>query len=877
MYEAYYYGNFTGYNIYFKESSNKIFYKKENVKFIRKIKNINIEKYDVYVNDKLVPAIKLDEFEGNMYRVISPTSTTFTKKIKLESNKYKDIYEYYLKLADYAESITTKEEPLYYLARNYKRLTPKTESVLFDYLKGNSRNLKDIGINIVPFDFNQSQYKAIENAMKNTISIIEGPPGTGKTQTILNLIANIISRGENCAVVSNNNTAIDNVYEKLFDEDIAFIVAKLGNKDNVDKFFETNNNDSVNAFILSHAKTSNEIYTKEIKNLSDSMKLIQDIEINNAKLKNELIEISQEKVNFDKHELIKIEINEKLTAKDYLSLSRRLEKPKKINFIEKWFIKFKYRIKLNEMNIYDLILNVENLYYLRRIEELKYKIKENEDKLDKLNKDKTQKHLKDLSKVYLLNCLYDKYEKINHKDFSGQSFKSDFENFLKRYPIVLSTSHSLLNNAPKAFLFDYLIIDEASQGDLLSNILAMSSAKKLVIVGDSRQLQQIDEDRLFEQSRILADKYEIPPTYRYESNSVLKSMRESIENVPMTLLREHYRCSPDIINFCNKMFYDNELIPMTKNNGQHIQIIKTVPGHHARKNPYGPGMYNQREIDEVISLLKGGDKTRVGVITPFRYQADLIKKNIDDCNLEADTVHKFQGRQKDEIILSFVVNSLDKNPEQIENRLYDFVTNDKLLNVAISRGKEKVTAIVSDKVYRSENNVIHDFIKYTEYLYGSTITKESTITSVFDYLYTQYTNALVQQYKQKPKLYKTELLMKELIEKILKSNKIIGYAMHIRLSKIIENISEFSEEERKYLLHPWTHVDFLFYNKVSKENLFVLEVDGIKYHEQNEKQRFHDEIKDKAFRLNNINIYRFKTNESNEAYRLSRILEKYTY
>ena len=175
-------------------------------------------------------------------------------------------------------------------------------------------------------------------------------------------------------------------------------------------------------------------------------------------------------------------------------------------------------------------------------------------------------------------------------------------------------------------MFDYLIIDEASQGDLLSNILAMSSAKKLVIVGDSRQLQQIDEDRLFEQSRILADKYEIPPTYRYESNSVLKSMRESIENVPMTLLREHYRCSPDIINFCNKMFYDNELIPMTKNNGQHIQIIKTVPGHHARKNPYGPGMYNQREIDEVNSLLEGRDKTRVGVITPFRYQADLIKK-----------------------------------------------------------------------------------------------------------------------------------------------------------------------------------------------------------------------------------------------------------
>ena len=101
----------------------------------------------------------------------------------------------------------------------------------------------------------------------------------------------------------------------------------------------------------------------------------------------------------------------------------------------------------------------------------------------------------------------------------------------------------------KGFLFDYLIIDEASQGDLLSSVLAMSCARKLVVVGDSRQLQQIDEERLFEVSRKLAIKYRIPNSYAYESNSILKSVRESIDNVPITLLREHYRCAPDIIKF----------------------------------------------------------------------------------------------------------------------------------------------------------------------------------------------------------------------------------------------------------------------------------------------------------------------------------------
>ena len=52
-------------------------------------------------------------------------------------------------------------------------------------------NINDL---IFPFGCNSSQYIAVENAINNKISVIEGPPGTGKTQTILNIIANIIIR-----------------------------------------------------------------------------------------------------------------------------------------------------------------------------------------------------------------------------------------------------------------------------------------------------------------------------------------------------------------------------------------------------------------------------------------------------------------------------------------------------------------------------------------------------------------------------------------------------------------------------------------------------------------------------------------------------------
>lgn len=49
--------------------------------------------------------------------------------------------------------------------------------------------------------------------MENQISVIQGPPGTGKTQTILNIIANILMQGETVQIVSNNNSATENVYE----------------------------------------------------------------------------------------------------------------------------------------------------------------------------------------------------------------------------------------------------------------------------------------------------------------------------------------------------------------------------------------------------------------------------------------------------------------------------------------------------------------------------------------------------------------------------------------------------------------------------------------------------------------------------------------
>ena len=67
--------------------------------------------------------------------------------------------------------------------------------------------------------------------------------------------------------------------------------------------------------------------------------------------------------------------------------------------------------------------------------------------------------------------------------------------------------------------------------------------------------------------------------------------------MPHVLLKEHYRCHPEIIGFCNQRFYNNELIVLTKpeSDRQPLMVYRTAPGNHARNR------VNQRQIDVITN------------------------------------------------------------------------------------------------------------------------------------------------------------------------------------------------------------------------------------------------------------------------------------
>jgi very-short-patch-repair endonuclease len=144
-------------------------------------------------------------------------------------------------------------------------------------------------------------------------------------------------------------------------------------------------------------------------------------------------------------------------------------------------------------------------------------------------------------------------------------------------------------------------------------------------------------------------------------------------------------------------------------------------------------------------------------------------------------------------------------------------------------------------------------------------------------LYKSYSEQKKELLKKQKKVseYDSENLMYGLICEVLKSEQFLKYdvVLHVPLKMIIRDARHLNDEETAYAMNILTHVDFLIYDKLSKQPVMVVEVDGYAYHNQNTKQAQRDTLKDEILRKYFIPIARFKTNESNENKRLVEALK----
>ena len=729
-------------------------------------------------------------------------------------------------------------------------------------------------IPIFPFGCNNSQYKAVKNAMENQISVIQGPPGTGKTQTILNIIANILMQGKTVQIVSNNNSATENVYEKLSSPKykLGFIAATLGSSKNK-KIFVENQDENYPDFSLWETNENPDDLQKRIAEQSIQLKAFFDKQEKLACLRQELSQLVTEQEYFNQYveesdvntESIKFKKN--LSSKDWMALWQECqlisEEKKAIGF---WFkIKALLKYGVTDWNFYrqdisKIITTFQAMYYGAKRSELSAEIADIEKYLNSVNKDLLD-DLCNQSMVALKDKLATKYEgKSSRKIFSEDNLWKEPYDVLDEYPVILSTTFSSRNSLNSDVVYDYLIMDEASQVDIATGALALSCARNVVIVGDTKQLPNVVTDDIKAKAKAIFDSFNVSEGYQY-TNSFLQSILDIMPNVTQTLLREHYRCHPKIINFCNQKFYRGELIIMTRDKGEEdvLSVVKTVAGNHERNH------YSQRQIDviknEIIPKYVFNPE-ETGIIAPYKNQVEALSKEITD--IDAATVHKFQGKEKENIIISTV-----------DDEISDFADDPYLINVAVSRAKKKLMLVVTGNEQSKERNIT-DLIDYIQYNNFEVV--ESKIYSVFDYLYKQYTEERIACLKKYKKIseYDSENLMYSLIEDIISANKYssLDVVCHFPLNMLIKNPELLNEQECQYAMNPATHLDFLIYNRIGKKPVLAIEVDGYEYHKENTVQASRDFLKNHIMELYEIPLLRFKTNGSGEREKIVEMLDK---
>lgn len=737
---------------------------------------------------------------------------------------------------------------------------------------------------IFPFGSNASQSDAVKNAFERQISVIQGPPGTGKTQTILNIIANILMRDQTVMVVSNNNSATTNVLEKLQKYDMGFIVAPLGKRENKEYFIK-------HQPTIPQELHSWELTPKERNNAKQNASLVHtklrkafSLQEELAGCKQEIKEVELEWQHFKsdnnvgdnefkpKHRvgskrLMKLWIDYQTFMEDEVS-SMHLKKIVRwmkwqwMNFTRKYIVGIKSPIKVS--NLQSSIIEMQSLYFIVRIRELSKRINEIESELQTINAYKLIEELSSLSLTLLKNKLFNKYHNSQRLILNEvKEIRLHSEEFCKQYPVVLSTTFSARTAIPDQ-IYDYIIMDESSQVAIETGALALTCAKNAVIVGDTMQLPNVvtEEDRL--KLNGIFNEFNVSQGFNCADYSFLQSVCAIIPNVEQTLLREHYRCHPTIINFCNQRFYGGNLLIMTEDHQEKdvMMAIRTVPGHHEYN------LYNQREIDvvknEILPRLENLDD--VGIIAPYNNQVNQFNQQIH--SIEAATIHKYQGREKDTIVMSVT-----------DDQITEFSDDPNLINVAVSRAKKHFCLVVSGNE-QEHKGIVSDLIDYIAY--NNLTVTDSKISSIFDYLFSQYTRERMQYLRGHKKIseYDSENLTFSLLEKTLSEYpefNHLGVFCHTPLRNVIRDWSLLNEKERKYISHYTTHLDFLVINHVTKKPVLAIETDGYTYHNDETEQHQRDLLKNHILEVYNLPLIRLKTNESGEQEKIVSSLKTIIY
>lgn len=588
-----------------------------------------------------------------------------------------------------------------------------------------------------------------------------------------------------------------------------------------------------------------------------------------------------------KRQLRKIKI-----SKDFINTKSEREE-----IISKLYVlEIMLRYKLTEFEIEQLKIRTSG-YSLEEIKK-ELTLKNNEkitvDKeLFKLKYTLNKLKIDEVSRKELLNKVQIILEKYKvEKDYNDREvFMKEQNNFYKTlldmFPVILTTSQSVPSSVPIDIVFDTLIIDEASQCPIPSNLNSIYRARKMIIVGDDKQLgvfsglnEDDDIDILRKHSLESYGDY-----YFYSKKSVFDLVNKITESSEKLLLNEHFRCQPIIANFANSHFYNDELIIKTEEIQGNYYGMKAINCQGVTRRVFGSrSIYNSEEIENILLYLKENylelKEKSIGIITPFNMQGEKIKsriKAITDIEVDLDkkkfyesidigTVYTVQGGEKKVIIFSSVVS--DGVSEGIVQRTNK---SKNLINVAITRAIDMFVMVGNMDFIKQYEGILKDLVIYIEN--QGNVQKAKAVRGLSEILKLGiYKDSVIKKIFN----YTEDKIYSDLKEVILNFYMDFNVMAKVRVADVIDikelySLSLINFKDGEYGFK--SHFDYVVYYIKNKKPLLVLEFDGPQ-HEQ-ERQSKNDKIKDELCDLSGIKIRRIKAGEEITKDFLKEVISKY--
>jgi len=269
-------------------------------------------------------------------------------------------------------------------------------------------------------------------------------------------------------------------------------------------------------------------------------------------------------------------------------------------------------------------------------------------------------------------------------------------------------------------LFDTVIIDEVSKATPLELMIPILISKKVILVGDHKQLPpQINNESI----DIIVEELNILDKTLITDKSIFEKLIDKYESISI-MLDTQYRMHPEIAKTIEP-FYDNKL----KNGIQLNNLEKHTSNHVLWKNSkdnteikVGTSYINKNEIQhiksylETFNMLYTNKKPTIGIITFYGAQVNLLQQEIKINNyknikeIKIDSVDRFQGQEKDIIILSMVRSNKYQN--------IGFAKSPNRINVAFSRAKNLLIIIGNKNTFSGKQSQCKHVIELCEKKYG---------------------------------------------------------------------------------------------------------------------------------------------------------------